>query len=187
MKKTTLTTVLLFFGLALFSGCASMHVWPDQERTADYKMVAIEQRIGGGLKAGALTPDQAQMFLTTLKGIRIDYAELRNQVVYQEKWDSLHHRLNMLGDEINRALDRTTIIETPMNMGRITALQRIIDDGRISGRLPYTEQREFQARLDSIRRDSLRITDGNRPARYDESEDISRRLDSLARDLDRFR
>ena len=187
MKKTALTTVLMLFGLVLFSGCASMHAWPDQERSAENKMVAIEQRIGGGLKSGALTPDQAQMFLTSLKGIRLDYTELRNQIVYQEKWNSLHHRIDVLEDEINRALARTTRMETPMNMDRISILQRNIDDARISRRLPVREEREFQARLDSIRRDYFLMMEGSRPASYEESADISRRLDSLARDLDRFR
>ena len=47
-----------------------MQTWPDYERSAENKMVVIQENIGDGLKTGALTPDQAQMFLTTLKGIR---------------------------------------------------------------------------------------------------------------------
>lgn len=187
MKKTAFTTLLIIFGLVLFSGCVSMHAWPDYERSAESKMVGIEERIGEGLKTGALTPDQAQMFLTTLKGIRTDYTALRNQIVYQEKWNSLHDRLDVLGDEINRAFARTTQMEAPMNMERIPLLQRTIDDGRISGRLPLSEEKEFQTRLDSIRSDYVRMTEDGRTARYEEREDISRRLDFLARDLDRFR
>jgi len=81
MKKAILLTVLMVFGLALFSGCASMQRWPDSERSAENKMVVIQEKIGDGLKTGALTPDQSQMFLTTLKGIQTDYTELRDKSV----------------------------------------------------------------------------------------------------------
>jgi hypothetical protein len=150
-------------------------------------MVVIQEKIGDGLKTGALTPDQSQMFLTTLKGIRTDYTELRDRRVYRDEWESLLGRLDVLGEEINRALARTTRIEEPRNGDRIVSLQRRIDDGRISGRLPLTEGREFQSRLDSIRRDYLRMTEGGRYTTYEERADISRRLDSLEMDLNRFR
>jgi hypothetical protein len=187
MKHFVFLTVLVVFGLALFSGCASVQTWPDYERNAENKMVVIQERIGEGLKTGALTPDQSQMFLTTLKGIRTDYTELRDRRVYRDEWDRLHGRLDALGEEINRALARTTRIEEPRHGDRIVALQRRIDDGRISGRLPQTEGREFQSRLDSIRREYLRMTEGGRYAAYEERSDISRRLDSLERDMDRYR
>jgi hypothetical protein len=187
MKKVILLSMLVVFGLALFSGCASMQTWPDYERSAENKMVVIQEKIGDGLKTGALTPDQSQMFLTTLKGIRTDYTELRDRRVYRNEWESLLGRLDVLGEEINRALARTTRIEEPRNGDRIVALQRRIDDGRISGRLPLTEGREFQSRLDSIRRDYLRMTEGGRYTTYEERADISRRLDSLETDLNRFR
>jgi hypothetical protein len=188
MKNAILLIVLMVFGLALFSGCASMQTWPDNERSAENKMVVIQEKIGDGLKTGALTPDQSQMFLTTLKGIRTDYTELRDKVVSRDEWDRLLGRLDVLGEEINRALARTTRIEEPRRNGdRIVALQRRIDDGRISGRLPLTEGREFQSRLDSIRRDYLRMTEGGRYTTHEERADISRRLDSLETDLNRFR
>jgi len=150
-------------------------------------MVVIQEKIGDGLKTGALTPDQSQMFLTTLKGIRTDYTALRDKRVDRNEWESLLGRLDALGDEINRALARTTRIEEPRNADRIVALQRRIDDGRITRRLPLTEEREFQSRLDSIRREYLRMTDGGRYTTYEERADISRRLDSLETDLNRFR
>lgn len=187
MKKAILVTVLMVFGLALFSGCATMQTWPDNQRSAENKMIVIQEKIGDGLKTGALTTDQSQMFLTTLKGIRTDYEGLRDRVVLQEEWNSLHGRLDLLGDEINRALARPTRIEEPRNGDRIVALQRRIDDGRINRRLPLKEQRESQSRLDSIRRDYLRMTEGGRSTTYEERADISRRLDSLESDLNRFR
>jgi len=189
-KKVVLLAGLMIFGLALFAGCASMQTWPDNERSAENKMVVIQEKIGDGLKTGALTPDQSQSFLTTLKGIRTDYEALRDKRVYRDEWDSLFVRLDTLGDEINRALARTTRIQEsrePRNGDRIVALQRRIDDGRINGRLPQTEGREFQARLDSIRSDYMRITEGGRYSTHEERTDISRRLDSLESALDRFR
>jgi len=161
--------------------------WPDYERNAENKMVVIQEKIGDGLKTGALTPDQSQMFLTTLKGIRTDFTELRDRRVYRDEWDRLHGRLDALGEEINRALARTTRIEEPRNADRIVSLQRRIDDGRINGRLPLTEGREFQSRLDSIRREYMRMTEEGRYTTSEERTDISRRLDSLESDLNRFR
>jgi hypothetical protein len=191
MKKTILLTVLMVFGLALFSGCATMpQTWPDNQRSAENKMVVIQEKIGDGLKTGALSPDQSQMFLTTLKGIRTDYEALRDKSVQREEWNSLLGRLDVLGEEINRALARPASpsrIEEPRNGDRIVALQRRIDDGKINGRLPLTEGRGFQARLDSIRSDYLRMTEGGRSTTYEERAGISRRLDSLEMDLNRFR
>lgn len=187
MKKVVLLSVLVVFGLAVFSGCATTQTWVDYERNAENKMVVIQEQIGDGLKTGALTPDQSQMFLTRLKGIRTDYTALRDKKVDRNEWDSLLGRLDVLGDEINRALARTTRIEEPRNADRIVALQRRIDDGRINRRLPLRDEREFQSRLDSIRREYMRMTEGGRYATYEERADISRRLDSLEADLNRVR
>ena len=80
MKNAILSTVLTVFVLALVSGCATMpQTWPDYERSAENKMVVIQEQIGDGLKTGALTPDQVTKFLTTLKGIRTDYSSLETK------------------------------------------------------------------------------------------------------------
>jgi hypothetical protein len=153
-------------------------------------MVVIQEKIGDGLKSGALSPDQSQMFLTTLKGIRTDYTALRDKEVSRDEWDRLHGRLDALDAEINRALARPArpaAIEGPRNGDRIVALQRRIDDGRTNGRLPSPEGRDYQSRLDSIRSDYLRMTEGGRSTTYEERADISRRLDSLESDLNRYR
>jgi len=188
MKKAILGLVLIVFGLVLISGCVTgPQTWPDQERSAENKMVVVQERIGDGLKTGALTPDQSQMFLTTLKDIRTDYTALRDKEVYRDEWGRLHGRLDVLGEEINRALARPARIEEPRNADRIVALQRRIDDGRSNGRLPSKEGREYQTRLDSIRRDYLQMTEGGRSTTYEERADIARRLDSSETDLNRFR
>jgi hypothetical protein len=189
MKKLVLMTLSMVFAVALISGCATMpQTWPDYQRRAENKMVVIQEKIGDGLKTGALSPDQSQMFLTTLKAIQTDYTELRDKSVYREDWDNLNGRLDALGDEIDRALGRRPArVEEPRNGDRIVAVQGRIDEGRTSGRLPSTEGREFQSRLDSIRRDYLRITEGGRSTTADERADISRRLDALETDLNRYR
>ena len=51
-KKFILLSVLMVFGLALFSGCATTQTWPDYERNAENKMVVIQEKIGEGLKTG---------------------------------------------------------------------------------------------------------------------------------------
>jgi hypothetical protein len=188
MKKATLLTLLVIFVSALFSGCAVMpQTWPDYERNAESKMVVIQEKIGEGLKTGTLTPDQSQMFLTTLKGIRTDYTALRNREVYRDEWGELLGRLDLLEDEIDRALARPVRIDEPRNGEMIIQLQRRIDDGRISRRLPLREAEDYQSRLDAIRRDYLRMTEGGRNASYEENAEISRRLDSLEVDLNRYR
>jgi len=186
MKNLALTLIVLL-GSVLTSGCVSMQTWPDSARSAENKMVVIQENIGDGLKTGTLSPDQAQMYLTTLKGIRTDYELLRDKRVYREEWNSIHARLDSLGDEIRRKVARTTRIEEPRNGDRIAALQRRIDDGRISGRLSAADEREFQSSLDSIRRDYLRTTDGGRVTTYDESIETSRRLDNLETEMNRLR
>ena len=183
MKNATLLTVCVAMGLVVSAGCATMQTWPDYERSAENKMVVIQEDIGDGLKTGSLSPDQAQVFLSTLKGIRTDYEALRNQNVYRQGWDDLHNRLDLLGEQINRAQIRTSGIEEPRNGERIVALQGKIDDGRINRRWSEADEREFQSRLDSIRREYLRMTEGGRSSSYDERTDISRRLDLLDSDL----
>lgn len=186
-QKVILVSVLVVFGLALLSGCATTQTWPSSERSAENKMVVIQEQIGEGLKTGALTPDQSQSFLTKLKVIRTDYEQLVDRRVYRDEWDRLLGRLDALGEEINRSLARTTRMEEPRNGDRIVALQRRIDDGRTNGRLSPTEGRGFQARLDAIRSDYLRMTEGGRYASQEERTDISRRIDSLETDLNRYR
>ncbi|MFZ3048829.1 MAG: hypothetical protein WA151_23175 [Desulfatirhabdiaceae bacterium] len=185
MKKNILLIVVVFFGLALLSGCAMIQTWPDDERNAENKMVVIQEKIGEGLKTGALTLDQSQVFLTTLKGIRTDYSALRNTMVYRSEWERIHVRLDVLGDEINWAMSSTTRIE-PRNADRIVALQHRIDDIRISRRLSLSEERDLQYRLETIRQDYMRMTEGGRYISTDEGADIARRLDVLETDLNRI-
>lgn len=186
MKRFFLLSLVVVVGFALLSGCATMpQTWPDNERIAENQLVVIQEKIGEGLKTGALTPDQTQIFLTRLKGVRSEYTELRDKRVYRNEWDPFFARLDTLRDDINRALTRSSGIDGPRNGDRIITLQRRIDDERINRRSSLP--RDIQERLDSIRRDYLRMTEDGRYSTYEESAEISRRLDSLERDIDRYR
>lgn len=187
MKNPILLPMLILLVSALSFGCATMKTWPDYETAANSKLIGIQEKIGGGLKTGALNPDQAQAFLTKLKFVRTDYEALRNKSVYQEDWHNLNSRIDGLDNEVNQALAQTTGTEGPNSGDRILSLQKQIDDGRISRRLPLAEEQGFQARLDSIRGDYLRGTDGGRVPTAAERADISRRLSVLESDLNRFR
>lgn len=185
--KTIILSLSMILVLALLPGCVSMQKWPDQERSVENKIVVIQEKVGGGLKSGALTTDQSQMYLTTLKGIQTDYGELRSKNVYREPWDSLQGRLDTLGRDVDQALARTTRIDAPASGDKIILLQKRIDDGRVSGRLSTAEGQEFQLRLDSIRSDYIRMTEGGRSLTNDERAAISLRLESLEMDLNRLR
>lgn len=187
MKQLILLSVFMVFGIAFISGCATLpQTWPDNERNAEAKMVIIQEKIGAGLKTGALTPDQSQMFLTSLKGIRTDYTNLRDRRVYRDEWNRIFERLDTLEEEINRAVIRPTSTVEPRNGNRIIALQKRIDDGRVSRRLPSIQEQEFQSRLDSIRREYLRVTQDAGYPTHEESADVSRRLDLLETDISRY-
>jgi hypothetical protein len=207
MKNLALLTVLVVLGLALSSGCASMQTWSVYERSVENQMIVIQEKIGYGLKTGALTPDQSQTYLATLKDIQTDYAGLRDKSVSREERNSLQGRVDALEEVINRALPRTKKygkptdsfweragswvewlflsekIEEPTSGTRIIRLQRRIDDERSSGRLSLVEASGYQARLDSVRSSYLRMTEGGRALTYEERAVISRLIDSLETDL----
>lgn len=188
MRNGILASVLMVSVFALLSGCATMpQTWPDYERSAENKMVVIQEKIGDGLRTNAISPDQSQSYLTTLKGIRTDYTALRDKRVYRDEWDRLNARLDALSEDVNRGYARPARVEAPRNGDRIVSLQRRIDDGRASRRLPSAEAQDSQSRLDSIRREYMSMTDGGRNSSYEEGTDISRRLDSLESDLNRYR
>ena len=63
-----------------------------------------------------------------MNSIRKDYTELRGGRV--NKWKSLLGRLDAVGDEINRALNRTTRIEEPGSGVRIARTPKVVVPGR---------------------------------------------------------
>ena len=207
MKRLVIFTVLAGLLLALFSGCASMRTSPAYERSTEIKMIVIQERIEDGQKTGALTPDQSRMYLETLKDIQTDYAGLRGKSVSREERNNLQVRLDVLGDVVNKAITRTKKNEKlktsfwervgqdigalskteknkePTSGERIITLQRRIDDGRSSGAFSLKQGDDFQALLDYVRSEYLRMMKEGRPASVEEREVISRLLDSLESDL----
>lgn len=186
MKKMRLLGIVPLAVVILAQCAVGPQRWPEYERRAEDRMMLLQEKIGEGLKTGALTPAPAQIHLARLEDIRRDYRVLRDKMAYREEWDSFFRRLDLLDAEINRDLVRPARMELPRVEDRIIPLQRRIDDGRSTGRLTSAEARDFQARLDAIRSDDSRKMEG-RPITYEERADILRRLDLLETDLNRFR
>ncbi len=186
MRKTLFLVLILLVPVFL-TQCASMQTWPTYERTAEDRMTVIQQSIGDGLKTGALNPEEAQVFLGRLEDIRGDYLALRDKRVYRNDWERLLSRIDVLEDEIDNAIGKAPRIERSAIEERLISVQRRIDDARINGQLSQTEAAEFQSRMDSIRSDYVRMTEGGRYVRYGDRAEISRRLDLLDADLSHYR
>lgn len=183
MKKFVLLTGLVFLATLLTSGCIAPRTWQDYNRSVENKIVVIQEKIGEGLKTGALSLDQSQMFLATLKGIRTDSLALRDKPVAEQEWISLNARLDALDNEINRALPRPLTAEALHSSDRILLLQERIDGGRLASRWSQDTERGLQSRLDSIRQDYLRTTEESRATTEQERNAIAIRLDSLESDI----
>nr|WP_320050479.1 hypothetical protein [uncultured Desulfuromonas sp.] len=187
MKKFVMVTGMAVMAIAFLAGCLAPQTWPDYKRSAEKKIVVIQENVGDGLKTGTLSADQSQMFLTTLKGIRTDDLALRDKSVAQREWVDLHARLDALNAEVDRAKGRPATMESFRSGDRILLLQSRIDDGRTAQRWSVTDERDFQYRLDAIRQDYLRMTENSRYATAEERSDIDRRLDALEGDINRSR
>jgi len=186
MKTIRLLGIVPLAAVILAQCAAGPQRWPEYERRAEDRMMRLQEKIGDGLKTGAMTPAQAQDHLARLEDIRRDHRVLRDKMAYREEWDSFFRRLDLFEDEINKDLVRPARLELPRIEDRIIALQRRIDDGRSTGRLTSAEARDFQARLDAIRSDYSRMMEG-RPITPDERADIVRRLELLETDLRQLR
>ena len=187
MKKFAILTGMAVMAAAFLAGCMAPQTWPDYNRSAESKIVVIQEKVGDGLKTGTLSADQSQMFLTTLKGIRTDDLALRDKPVAQHEWVDLHARLDALNAEVDRAKARPTTMESPRSGDRILLLQSRIDDGRTARRWSMTDERDFQYRLDAIRQDYLRLTENGRLTTVQERSEIDSRLDALESDVNRAR
>src|SRR6266498_1838832 len=157
MKKILLIS-LVPLALIILTQCASWQTWPAYESRTQDRLMVLQEKIGDGLKTGALTPNQAGILLKKLENIRVDYLELRGKRVYREEWERLLVRIDDLEIEINAALGRPPRIVGIGLDERFIIIQRRIDDARVSGRLSEGETRDFQVRLDAVRSDYLRMT-----------------------------
>jgi hypothetical protein len=137
------------------------------------------------LGSGELTPNESQAFLTKLDNLRRDYTVLRERKTTQKEWDPLIATLNELEEEVKKVRAYPSRIDETRLEDWMIVLQRKIDDGMLIGRLPRVRGREFQLRLDEVRREFLqRIKD--QPLTSDEKGEISGRLDTLESDINNF-
>jgi ribosomal protein L19E len=191
MKMIRTKAVLLFLGLALLSGCATMsvHVWPEDEKNVEAMIITLSHQVGEGMRTGAITNDKSQMFLRQLKVIRKEAKELRSKKVLHAHWNGLHKRLDAIEEEINLTFAQSgKVDEDARSAVRIVRLQHDIDNAIKEGRLTEAEAQTFQSRLDSNREEYLKMTlDDGTSVTLDEKAAYSRKLDSLTSDLNRFR
>jgi len=63
LKLRGIVKTLLGIGLlTAFLGCAAMQTWPNNERSAESRMVVIQEQIGEGLKSARLPPISPRVF-----------------------------------------------------------------------------------------------------------------------------
>jgi uncharacterized protein YlaN (UPF0358 family) len=184
MKKIRMV-VLIPVMMALLIQCASVpQRWPAYERRTEDRIFSLQQGIGNGLASGEITPNEAQSLLAKLENIRKEYTVLRERRTTTEEWDPLIGRLDDLEREVNKVRAQPSRIDETRIEDRMIILQRRIDEGIMAGRLTRVQGREFQLSLDGIRREFLhRIKE--RPFTPEERTDISSRLDSLERDINK--
>src|SRR4030066_429407 len=184
MRKILFLVVVPVMMAVLIQCVSAPQRWPAYERRTEDRIFSLQQGIGNGLASGELNPNEAQNLLAKLENIRREYTVLRERRTTAEEWDPLLGRLDDLEREVNRVRAQPSRIDETRIEDRMIALQRRIDEGITAGRLTRIQGREFQVRLDAIRREFLqRIKD--RPFTPEEKGDISSRLDSLEGDINR--
>ena len=125
-----------------------------------------------------------RIFWQSLKIFAGNIPVLRERNTTAEEWDPLLGRLDDLEREVKNVRAQPSRIDETRIEDRMIVLQRRIDEGIMAGRLTRVQGRDFQLRLDSIRREFLqRIKD--RPFTPEERSETSSRLDSLERDINR--
>jgi len=192
MKKILLLLIIPVFTVVLIQ-C----VTPPQRWRAEDRMFAFQQRIGNGLASGELTSIETQNLLAKLEITRNDYTVLRERRATQEEWKPFLRRL----DDLEREADRISVqpsrvdekrvdekrieekkIEKKRIEDRMIALQRRLNEVITAGRLTGDQGREYQLKLDVIRKVVLqRVKD--RPITQGERTEISCYLDSLEKDI----
>ena len=184
--KKKIPLLAIFLGMmTVLVQCASVSQrWPENERRTEDRMFLLQQAIGNGLGSGELTSMEAQNFLAKLDNLRRDYTVLRERMTTQAEWAPLLTKLEDMEKEVKVVRAYPSRIDETRLEDWMIVLQRRIDDGILIGRLPRAQGREFQLRLDDIRREFLqRIKD--RPFTTEEKGETSSRLDLLESDINR--
>jgi hypothetical protein len=190
MIKAIMTTALMVFGVVLISGCATLSIqkWPDDEKNVEAMIVTISQQVGEGLRTGAFTINQSQMFLRQLGGMRRESAELSSKNVMHAHWNDLHKRLDSVEEAVNNAFAQSgKVDEDSRSAVRVVKLQQDLDNAIKEERLSQAESTNFQSRLDEARKEYIKITvDDGTPITLDEKRRLSSKLDSITTDLNKF-
>lgn len=160
-KKKMLLLVIVLGMMTVLVQCASVSQrWPENERRTEDRMFLLQQEIGKGLGSGELTLDASQEFVVKLDNLRRDYTVLRERKTTQEEWAPLLTKLEDMEKEVKVVLAYPSRIDETKLEDRMIVLQRRLDDGMLIGRLRRVQGRDFQLRLDDIRREFLqRIKD----------------------------
>lgn len=136
------------------------------------------------IKITANSGNEAQNFLKKLDNLRRDYTVLRERMTTQEEWTPLLTKLEDMEHEVDEVRAYPSRIDETRLEDRMSMIQRRIDDGIQVGKLQRVQGREFQLRLDDIRREFLqRIKD--RPITSVEKGETSGRIETLESDINR--
>ncbi|MFO7559550.1 MAG: hypothetical protein R6X10_12025 [Desulfobacterales bacterium] len=192
MKKILLLVIIPVFMVVLIQCITAPQKWRAEDR-----MFAFQQRIGNGLASGELTAIEAQNLLAKLEITRRDYTVLRERMAMQEEWEPFLRRLDDLEREAGRVsvqpsrVDGQRVEEQKVDGQRVDekriedrmiALQKKLDEVITAGILTGDQGREYQLKLDVIRKVVLqRVKD--RPITQAEKTEISSYLDSLEKDI----
>lgn len=184
-RKKILPLAVVMGMMTVLVQCASISQrWPENERRTEDRMYLLQQKIGNGLGSGELAPNEAQNFLKKLDNLRRDYTVLRERMTTQEEWTPLLTKLEDMEHEVDEVRAYPSRIDETRLEDRMSMIQRRIDDGMQVGKLQRVQGREFQLRLDDIRREFLqRIKD--RPITSVEKGETSSRIETLESDISR--
>jgi hypothetical protein len=181
---------LVVIGALLFSGCAtlSFQKWPDDQQNVQAMIITISQQVGVGLRTGAITIDQSQMFLRQLRVLRREADELSAKNVLHEHWVDLHRRLDKMEEEINTTFATSGIVDEDVRSAvRILKLQMDLDNAINEGRINADEASAFRSKLQAAREYYIKITDiDGTPITADEKLTLARMLDVFTLELNKF-
>ena len=154
MKGLIEKAVIVILCAVLLTGCATLQFqkWPEDESRVQTMIVTISQQIGVGLRTGAITIDQSQMYLRELRVLRREAEELSTKNVLHEHWNDLHRRLDKIEEGINSTFAKSGVVDEDLRSAvRILKLQLDLDAAIKEERLSLDEASDFRTKLQGAR------------------------------------
>ena len=190
MKGLIEKAVIVFLCAVLLTGCATLpfQKWPEDESRVQTMIVTISQQIGDGLRTGAITIDQSQMYLRELRVLRREAEELSTKNVLHEHWNDLHRRLDRIEEGINITFAKSGVVDEDLRSAvRILKLQMDLDAAIKEERLSLDEANDFRTKLQGAKEYYIKITeiDGT-PITAEEKLSLARKLDAFTLELNKF-